>query len=41
MGRRRNANRVMVMKPEGRRPVVKPRHRWKGIIKMDLNEMKW
>jgi hypothetical protein len=41
MGRRRNANRVMVVKPEGRRPVVRARHRWKGIIKVDLNEMKW
>jgi len=41
MGRRRNANRVMVEKPEGTGSVVRPRQRWKNIIKMDLNEMKW
>ena len=26
-------------KPEGRRPLEKPRHRWEGNIKMDLREV--
>jgi hypothetical protein len=41
MGRRRNAYRVLVGKPEGRRPLVKPRRRWEDNIKMDLREVGW
>ena len=26
-------------KPEGRRPLGRPRHRWEGNIKMDLQEV--
>jgi hypothetical protein len=29
----------MVGKPEGRRPLGRPRRRWKDIIKMDLREI--
>jgi hypothetical protein len=32
-----NANRVLVVKPEGKRPLEKPRRRWEDTVKMDLN----
>jgi hypothetical protein len=32
---------VIVRKPEGRRPLGIPRHRWKDNIKMDLREVLW
>jgi hypothetical protein len=35
----RNAYRLLVGKPEGRRPVEKPRRRWVDNIKMDLGEI--
>jgi hypothetical protein len=28
-------------KPEGNKPLGRPRHRWKENIKMDLREIKW
>jgi len=28
-----------VAKPEGKRPLGRPRHRWEGNIKMDLQEV--
>jgi hypothetical protein len=28
-------------KPEGKRPLGRPRHRWKDNIKMDLQEVGW
>jgi len=31
--------RVLVGKPEGKRPLGRPRHRWEGIIKIHLQEM--
>ena len=31
--------RVLVGKPEGKRPLRRPRHRWEDNIKMDLQEM--
>ena len=31
--------RVLVGKPEGRRPLGRPRRRWEGNIKMDLHEV--
>jgi len=31
--------RVLVGKPEGKRPLGKPRHRWEDNIKMDLQEV--
>ena len=34
--------RVLVGKPEGKRPLWRPRHRWEDNIKMDLQEgMDW
>jgi hypothetical protein len=31
----------LVGKPEGKRPLGKPRHRWEDNIKMDLQEVGW
>jgi len=36
MGKRRGVYMVMVEKPEGKRPLGRPRHRWEDNIKMDL-----
>jgi hypothetical protein len=36
MGERRGAYRALMGKPEGRRPLERPRHRWEDNIKMDL-----
>jgi hypothetical protein len=38
MGEKRNAYRILVGKPEGRRPLGIPRCRWMNNIKMDLRE---
>jgi hypothetical protein len=39
MGERRGAYRVLVGKPEGRRPLGRPRRRWEYNIKTDLREV--
>jgi hypothetical protein len=39
MGEGRNVYRVLVGKPEGKRPVGRPRRRWEDGIKMDLREI--
>ena len=39
MGERRGVYRVLVVKPEGKRPFERPRHRWEDNIKMDLQEL--
>jgi hypothetical protein len=39
MGERRGAYRVLVGKPEGRRPLRRPRRRWEDNIKTDLREV--
>jgi len=39
MGERRGVYRVLVGKPEGKRPLGRPRRRWEDIIKMVLQEM--
>ena len=31
----------MVGRPEGKRPFGRPRRRWEGNIKMDLQEVRW
>jgi hypothetical protein len=41
MGERRNVYRLMVGKPEGKRPRGRPRHRWLDNIRMDLVEVMW
>jgi hypothetical protein len=41
MGEGRNVYRVLVGKPEGRRPLGRPRRRWGDGIKMDLRETGW
>jgi hypothetical protein len=41
MGEKRNAYRISVGKPEGRRPLGRPRRRWVDDIKMDLREIGW
>jgi hypothetical protein len=41
MGERRGAYRVLVVKPEGRKPLGRPRRRWEANIKMDLREVRW
>jgi hypothetical protein len=38
MGEKRNVYRLLVGKPEGKRPLGRPRHRWMDNIKMDLLE---
>ena len=40
MGERRGLYRVLVGKPEGKRPLGRPRHRWEDNIKMDLQEVR-
>jgi hypothetical protein len=35
----RGVYRVLVGKPEGKRPLGRPRRRWKNNIKMDLQEI--
>jgi hypothetical protein len=39
MGERRGVCRVLVGKPEGNRPLGRPRCRWEDNIKMDLQEV--
>ena len=39
MGERGDAYRVLVGKPEGRRPLGRPRRRWEDNIKLDLREV--
>jgi hypothetical protein len=41
MGEKRNAYRLLVGKPEGKRPLRRPRRRWVDNIKMDLLEIGW
>jgi hypothetical protein len=40
-GKKRNAYRVLVGKPDGKRPLGRPRRRWVDNIKMDLRELGW
>jgi len=39
MGERRGVHRVLEGKPEGKRPLGRPRRRWEDNIKMDLKEV--
>ena len=39
MGEERGVHRVLVGKPEGKRPLGRPRRRWEDSIEMDLQEV--
>jgi len=39
MGEGRGVYRVLVGRPEGKRSLGRPRHRWEDNIKLDLREM--
>jgi len=41
MGERRSAYRILVGRPEGKRPLGRPKHRWEDNIKMDLQAVGW
>jgi hypothetical protein len=41
MGQKRNVYMILVGKPEGKRPLGRPRHRWVDDIEMDLTEIGW
>jgi hypothetical protein len=41
IGEKRGAYRILVERPEGMRPLGRPRRRWKDNIKMDLREVGW
>jgi hypothetical protein len=40
-GEKRNAYRLLVGKPEGKRPLGRPRRTWVDNIRMDLGEVGW
>jgi hypothetical protein len=37
----RSLYRSSSLKPEGKRPLGRPRHRWEGGVRMDLREIGW
>jgi hypothetical protein len=39
MGEIRNANKLLVEKSEGKKPLGRPRHRWKDNIRLDLRQV--
>jgi hypothetical protein len=41
MGEKRGAYRILKGRPEGRRPLGRPRCRWDDNIKIDLQEVGW
>jgi hypothetical protein len=41
MGEKRNSYRILVGKPEGKRPLGRPRRRWVNNIQIDLREIGW
>jgi hypothetical protein len=41
MGEMRNTFKMLVAKPEGKRPLGKPRRRWEDNIRMDLRGKGW
>jgi hypothetical protein len=41
MSDKRNAYRIFMGNPEGKRPLGRPRHRWEDNIKMELREIGW
>jgi len=41
MHKMRNEYKILVRKPEKKRPLGQPRHRWDDNMKMDLGEIGW
>jgi hypothetical protein len=41
MEKKRNAYRLLVVKPKGKRLLERPRRRWEDNIQMDLRELGW
>jgi hypothetical protein len=41
MGAKRNVYRILIGKPEGKRPLGRTRRRWMDNIKIDLREIEW
>jgi hypothetical protein len=41
MRKTRNAYRILVVKPEGRRPLGRPRRKWVDNIEINLKEIGW
>jgi hypothetical protein len=41
MGEERNVYRALMGKPEGKRPLGRPRRRWEDVISMDLRQIGW
>jgi hypothetical protein len=41
MGEKSGAYRILVGRPNGRRPLERPRRRWEDNIKMDLQDVGW
>jgi hypothetical protein len=41
MREKRNAYRILVGKPDGKRLLGRPRRRWVDNIKMELREIRW
>jgi hypothetical protein len=41
MGEEKNVYRVLMGKPEAKRPLGRPTHRWEDRIRMDLRETGW
>jgi hypothetical protein len=41
MAEKRNTYRLLMRKPEGKRPLGRPRRRWVDNIRMDLGEVGW
>jgi hypothetical protein len=40
-GENKNAYRILVGKPQGKRPLGRPKRKWEDNIKMDLREVGW
>jgi hypothetical protein len=41
MGGMRNAYKILVDKPEGKKPLKRHRHKWEDNIRTDLREIGW